>query len=164
MEAVMFSAPDTSHDQLAAVARPFRRVLVAWDASADAMAALRAAAAVVGDESGHVVALAIVPASPPMEGERDQGGAGPTRAERAERIFELVRESVAATSRARLSLHFAEGPQVARSICDYADEHGFDLLVLGRHGDGGLLHHRLGHVAEAAAKSSKIPVLLLGAQ
>ena len=162
----MFSAPDTSHDQLAAVARPFRRVLVAWDASADAMAALRAAAAVVGDESGHVVALAIVPASPHMEegreGEREHGG-GATRAERTERVFELVRESVAATSRARLSLQIAEGPQVARSICDYADEHGFDLLVLGRHGDGGLLHHRLGHVAEAAAKSSRIPVLLLGA-
>ena len=52
---------------------------------------------------------------------------------------------------------------MARSICDYADEHGFDLLVLGRHGDGGLLRHRLGHVAEAAAKSSRIPVLLLGA-
>jgi nucleotide-binding universal stress UspA family protein len=159
----MFSAPDTSHDPSAAVThRRFRRVLVAWDASADAMAALRAAAAVVGDESGHVVALAIVPAVPHLEGER--GVAGSTDADRAERAFELVRESLAATSRARLSLQIAEGPQVARSICDYADEHGFDLLVLGRHGDGGLLHHKLGHVAEAAAKSSKIPVLLLSAQ
>ncbi len=53
---------------------------------------------------------------------------------------------------------------MARSICDYADEHGFDLLVLGRNGDGGLLHHKLGHAAEAAAKSSRIPVLLLSAQ
>jgi nucleotide-binding universal stress UspA family protein len=161
----MFSAPDASHDQSAAVThRRFRRVLVAWDASADAMAALRAAAAVVGDESGHVVALAIVPARPHLEGERGVAGAGSAGAERAERIFELVRGSLAATSRARLSLQIAEGPQVARSICDYADEHGFDLLVLGRHGDGGLLHHRLGHVAEAAAKSSRIPVLLLSAQ
>jgi nucleotide-binding universal stress UspA family protein len=46
-------------------------------------------------------------------------------------------------------------------VCDYATEHGFDLLVLGRHGDGGLLHRRLGHVAEAAARAGKLPVLLL---
>jgi nucleotide-binding universal stress UspA family protein len=92
-----------------------------------------------------------------------KGGAGP-EAERAERIFELVRESVAATSRARLSLQIAEGRKVAPSICDYAAEQGFDLLVLGRHSDSSLLHHRLGHVAEAAARSSRIPVLLLGAQ
>jgi nucleotide-binding universal stress UspA family protein len=48
-----------------------------------------------------------------------------------------------------------------RAVCDYAAEHGFDLLVLGRHGDGGVLHHRLGHVAEAAARAGKLPVLLL---
>lgn len=71
----MFSAPDTSHDPLPAPSpRRFRRVLVAWDASADATAALRAAAAIVGDESGHVVALAILPAPFHLEQERDQGG------------------------------------------------------------------------------------------
>ena len=160
----MFSAPDTSRDQSAAVSRRFRRVLVAWDASADAIAALRAAAAVAGDESGHVVALAILPATTHLEQELDQGGSGLEGAERAEQVFELVRESVAATSRARLSLEIAEGRKVAPSICDYADEHGFDLLVLGRHSDSSLFHHKLGHVAEAAAKSSRIPVLLLGAQ
>jgi nucleotide-binding universal stress UspA family protein len=161
----MFSAPDTIHDQHAAVSpRRFRRVLVAWDASADAIAALRAAAAVVGDESGLVVALAILPVATHLEQERAQGGAELEGAERAERVFDLVRESVAATSRARLSLQITEGRKVAPSICDYADEHGFDLLVLGRHSDGGLFHHKLGHVAEAAAKSSRIPVLLLGAQ
>jgi nucleotide-binding universal stress UspA family protein len=160
----MFSAPDTSHDQSAALSRRFRRVLVAWDASPDAMAALRAAAAVVGDETGHVVALAILPAPPLREGERDQAGTGPAGAERAEKIFELVRESVAATSRARLSLQIAEGRHVARSICNYADKYGFDLLVLGRHGGEGLLPRKLGHVAEAAARSSRIPVLLLSAQ
>ena len=161
----MSAVPDTSHDQSAAVThRRFRRVLVAWDASADAMAALRAAAAVAGDESGHVVALAIVPSPPRLEGERGVAGTGSADADRAERVFELVRESLAATSRARLSLQIAEGPQVARSICDYADEHGFDLLVLGRHGAGGLLHRKLGRVAEATAKSSRIPVLLLSAQ
>jgi nucleotide-binding universal stress UspA family protein len=63
----------------------------------------------------------------------------------------------------RVNLHTARGRHVARSICDYATEHGFDLLVLGRHGDGGLLRPKLGHIAEAAARGSKIPVLLVSA-
>ena len=42
-------------------ARLFRRMLVGWDASRDAAAALRAAAAIAGDEQGQVVALAVLP-------------------------------------------------------------------------------------------------------
>jgi hypothetical protein len=38
------------------------------------------------------------------------------------------------------------------------------LLVLGRHGNGGVLHPRLGHVAETVAKKSGLPLLLLGGQ
>ena len=53
--------------------------------------------------------------------------------------------------------------QVGRAVCAYAAEHGFDLLVLGRHGDGGTLRSRLGRVAETAARDSQVPVLLLGA-
>jgi nucleotide-binding universal stress UspA family protein len=37
--------------------RPFRRLLVGWDTSRNAAVALRAAAAIAGDEQGHVVAL-----------------------------------------------------------------------------------------------------------
>ena len=48
-------------------------------------------------------------------------------------------------------------------VCAYAAEHGFDLLVLGRHGEGGAARMRLGRVAEKAAHASTVPVLLLGA-
>ncbi len=68
-----------------------------------------------------------------------------------------------ATEGVRMSLHIVEGDQVGRAVCAYAAEHGFDLLVLGRHGDGGALHPRLGWVAEAAARRSALPVLLLSA-
>jgi nucleotide-binding universal stress UspA family protein len=56
-----------------------------------------------------------------------------------------------------------EDRQAGRAVCAYAAEHGFDLLVLGRHGDGGALRPRLGRVAEAAARGSAVPVLLLSA-
>ena len=78
-----------------------------------------------------------------------------------ERLFNQVKDSVSAAVRARVSLQIVEDGDPARAVCDYAAEHGFDLLVLGRHGDGGVLHHRLGHVAEAAARAGKLPVLLL---
>lgn len=159
------ASADSSHGPSGAgIACPFRRVLVAWDASADAVTALRTAGAIVGDAAGHVVALMILPAQPHVEDERGEAGQAGRGMPRAEEVFERTRASVAATSHARLSLQVAEGRQVARLICDYASDHGFDLLVLGRHGDGGLLNHRLGHVAETAARTSKIPVLLLSAQ
>jgi nucleotide-binding universal stress UspA family protein len=71
---------------------------------------------------------------------------------------------VAPASGARLSLKIVEGAQVARVVCDYAAEHGFDLLVLGRHGEVGTLRRRPGRVAEAAAWGSAIQVLLLSAR
>jgi nucleotide-binding universal stress UspA family protein len=42
--------------------------------------------------------------------------------------------------------------------------HEFELLVLGRHGTGGLLRSRLqlGRVAETVTKKSGISLLLLG--
>ena len=62
-----------------------------------------------------------------------------------------------------MDLHFAESRHVAGSLCDFAAEHGFDLLVIGRHGDGGLTHPKLGRIAESAARSCSIPVLLVSA-
>ncbi len=63
-----------------------------------------------------------------------------------------------------MTLEFAESPDAARALCEYADAHVFELLVLGRHGNGGVLHHRLGHVADTVAKKSGLPLLLLGGQ
>jgi len=138
---------------------PFRRVLVAWDGSPDSVAALTAAAALVGGGAGHVVALTVLPERAHVEGSQ-----APGEADRLRQNFARARAALQATSRARIDLHTEAGRQVARSLCGYATEHGFDLLVLGRHGDGGLLHPRLGRVAEEAAKASEVPVLLVGAR
>jgi len=63
-----------------------------------------------------------------------------------------------------MDLHTAESRHIGDSICDYAAEHGFDLLVIGRHGEGGLIHPKLGHIAQSAARSCKIPVLLVSSR
>ncbi|HUY48568.1 MAG TPA: universal stress protein [Streptosporangiaceae bacterium] len=157
----MIPAANGSHDLAGAAGGPFRRVLVAWDGSPDSVAALRTAAAMVGDGPGHVVALAVLPEAPHVEAERGQAGEESAGLRWVQDGFERARASITATSRARIDLHTAEGRQVARSLCAYATEHGFDLLVLGRHGGGGMLHPRLGRVAETAARASAVPVLLV---
>ncbi len=160
----MIPAADDRGGQAGAPGGPFRRVVVAWDGSPDSVAALTAAAALVSEWSGHVVALTVLPERAHVEGSQSQPDAEPGAADRVRQDFARARAALQATSRARIDLHTAAGRQVARSLCGYATEHGFDLLVLGRHGDGGLLHPRLGRVAAEAAKASEVPVLLVGAR
>jgi nucleotide-binding universal stress UspA family protein len=139
----------------------FRRVLVGWDSSAHSAAALRTAVSMTGGQSPHVVALAVLDGRSHSEASEDRARDLAERRWHAERLFDEVRDSVPAEVRCRVSLQIIEDGDAARAICDYAAEHGFDLLVLGRHGDGGVLRRRLGHVAEAAAKTARLPVLLL---
>lgn len=140
----------------------FRRVLVGWDCSPDAAAALRAAASISGDGVAHVVALAVLDGAPRGECSEDRARDLAGRRQHTERLFQEVRDRVPPAARARVRLLIIEDGDPARAVCDYAAEHGFDLLVLGRHGDGGVLHRRLGHVAETAAKAGRIPLLLVG--
>lgn len=145
-------------------AGPFHRVLVGWDCSPSAAAALMAAAAVTDGQSGRVVALAVL--RPVHHGESDEDWAAETAALRhqAEVSFRTARDRLPTASQARMTLDFAESPDAARALCDYADEHAFGLIALGRHGTGGFLHPRLGHVAETVAKKSTLPLLLLGSR
>ena len=67
---------------------------------------------------------------------------------------------MADAQRARVTLQIAQSGDPARVVSEYADQRGFDLLVLGRHGTGGVLHPRLGNVAAEAARNSRLPLLL----
>jgi nucleotide-binding universal stress UspA family protein len=159
----VISAPESDSDRPKLPSSPFRQVLVGWDGSPDSVAALRTAAAIVGDGPGRVIALTVLPSPPHHEAELDQAGTNAASGHHAYQTFETTRSALVESTRTRISLHTEEGRHAARSLCDHAIEHGFDLLVLGRHGDGGILHPRLGHVAEAAARASRIPVLLVSA-
>ncbi|MGM0447680.1 MAG: universal stress protein [Methanobacteriota archaeon] len=46
-----------------------------------------------------------------------------------------------------------------RSIHDYVDEHGIDVVVMGTHGRKGLDRYLLGSVTERVVRTSVVPVL-----
>lgn len=138
----------------------FRRVLVGWDCSPGAASALRAAAAIADRDSGHVTALAVLRPAPHSESREQNAADLAERREHARTTFGQARDDLDAGSRSRVSLHFTEAANAARAICEYADEHGYEVVVIGRHGSGGLLHGKLGHVAQTAARDSRLTVLL----
>ncbi|HUJ06953.1 MAG TPA: universal stress protein [Streptosporangiaceae bacterium] len=144
-------------------AGPFRRLLVAFDGSADSAAALRTATAIVSDGQGHVVALAVLAGASHREARQDDHAQNSDEARRIGAAFDAIRAAITQSSPVRMDLHTVQARQVAEALSGYAAEHGFDLLVIGRHGGGTLIHPRLGHVAEAVARTCQVPVLLVSA-
>jgi len=49
----------------------------------------------------------------------------------------------------------------ARAICDYADNHGVDLIVLGSHGRGGMERWLIGSVAERVVRHAACNVYVV---
>lgn len=149
----------------------FRRILVGWDCSPGAAAALRAAAAVAvaadgaaDGEAAHVVALAVLKPAPHTEDAAEGAADFDGRRRFAEETFDKAAGTLGEVLRPRVSLELAASGDPARTVCEYGREHAFDLLVLGRHGTGGVLHPRLGHVAATVARKSALPVLLAPSQ
>jgi nucleotide-binding universal stress UspA family protein len=140
--------------------RPLRTILVGWDCSPGAAAAMRAAAALAAGRAVTMVALAVVPPLSRREEAEEAAADFDERRRFAQETFDKTMEGLPDVLRGQASLRFAEGDDAAGTVCEYAREHGFDLLVLGRHGSGGLLHPRLGHVAATAARKAALPVLL----
>jgi len=77
------------------------------------------------------------------------------------------RESLKALKIAKLAdigsvtLATAEHVSTAKAICDYADEHGVDMIVIGTHGRTGLSHVLMGSVAEKVVRHANCPILVV---
>ena len=62
-------------------------------------------------------------------------------------------ESVSAVS--------VENVSAPLAICDYAEKHGVDLIVIGTHGRTGVPRLLIGSVAEKVVRHSKCPVMVV---
>jgi nucleotide-binding universal stress UspA family protein len=81
-----------------------------------------------------------------------------TRSEHREHIMEIA-ESLEAKG-LEAEARDIRGPAV-ETILDQADDVGADLIVLGSHGHGALLHLLLGSVSEGVLKRATCPVLVV---
>lgn len=155
---------DPSADPVMA-AVPFRRVLVGFDGSPDAAEALRVATSIAGRDGGHVVALSVLRRTPRHEEDQVQDSETSALRKMAEACFDEFRRGQPTGDAVRTSVQvvFSDRESAGQVVSEYAVEHGFDMLVLGRHGDGARRRSRLGRVADIAAQACPVPVLLLSA-
>lgn len=144
---------------------PFRRVLVGFDGSPDAAEALGVAVTVAARDGGHVVALCVVPRALSADGGGQDSQSNGLR-EQAEALFgDLARVHRTDTPvRTSVAVVYSDRDSPGQIVTEYAEQHGFDILVLGRHGDGARSKARLGRVADRAAQACSVPVLLLSAR
>ncbi len=150
---------------LVRAAGPFRRVLAGFDGSPDSADAVRAAVAVAARDAGHVVVLSVVERAEHADGDAGQDDDGSDIRKLAESLVDALRREQAMAGAVRISLQVVatDRDSPARIVTEYAAEHGFDVLVLGRRGAGRRRKSRLGQVADCAVQDGSVPVLLLTA-
>lgn len=79
--------------------------------------------------------------------------------QKAERLFETA-TGIAEEHDATIATEQLTG-RTPRRIVEYAEEHGFDQLILGSRGRSGISRLLLGSVAEAVTRRSPVPVTIV---
>ncbi len=139
----------------------FHRILIAWDGSRPARRALDLAVDHARRYQAEVVAVSVAYSPGHAETEAD-------RVESVDAARAYLLETLAAVrdraDRVGVPLEHVvvEGDRPAESLLRYAHEHGFDLVVAGRHRRSRAGRVLLHGVAERLVSSSDIPVLVVG--
>jgi nucleotide-binding universal stress UspA family protein len=139
----------------------FTRVLVGWDGSHAATAGMRIACALTAFAGGHVTALSVVPAFGHIEADDDRARAIADAHRPLQAAYDETLASLSLHPEQRVTLRFLEDEHVGAALDHYAAEQLVDLLIVGLHGREGILHPKMGHIANHAVKSSSCPVLVI---
>jgi nucleotide-binding universal stress UspA family protein len=137
----------------------FRRILVGYDGSTEAQHALNVGSALAADCGGATRVLLVI--RPGAHAETDEERERALAAERTnlsqglsslhgqtQNSWEITTEAV-----------FADDP--AQAIAAYAEEHGFDLVVVGGHGREQSTHRGIGRSLEALLRHHPCPILVV---
>ena len=138
--------------------RAFRRILVGYDGSKEARDALRTAVALGEEVDGDVRVLLVVRLPAHVETPEELATAEATE---RENLSQGLQEILAPGHR-RLPdtrVVFADDP--ARAIAKHAEDHGFDLVVVGCHGREHTTHRGMGQSVEALVRQHPCPVLVV---
>lgn len=132
----------------------FDRILIAVDGSS---CSRRAAAYGLGVASAYDAAVDVVHAVEP--GTLEDEAVHRQRRERGEELLDAV-TGLAGGLDVDVETQLVEG-NVPASLVSHIDDHGADLVVLGRQGKGGLGERLLGSVAERVLRGTDVPVLVV---
>jgi nucleotide-binding universal stress UspA family protein len=139
----------------------FRRILVGFDGSHCAREALRCAAGLASSGGGEATALIVIPSSH-GETDDDRRRAFETEADALREMAEQDFRRLALADNVELTVEAVSGERPGETLARHMREHGYDVLVLGRHGRERLSHPGLGHVAHELAGKAAFPLLLVG--
>ena len=140
--------------------RVFRRILVGFDGSRCGREAIRTGIEAASAAQGEVTVLIVVSAS---HGETEEDRAAAFEAESATLQAAVEHElQVGIRGHTNSSVHVLAGDRPAEVLSSYAEERGFDLLVVGRHGRERAAHGGLGRTARELADKARCPLLLVG--
>ncbi len=138
----------------------FKRILVGFDGSASSVHALRVGLGMASQATGEATVLIVIPAA---HGETEQDRVASFDDDA--RQWQALAQQVLEDARGRdvtTSVHALSAGDPAKALAAYAQGHGYDLVVVGRHGRGRPLHGGIGRVARSLSESSPCPVLLVG--
>ena len=138
----------------------FRRILVGYDGSTEARHALQVAAALAVELQGTTHVLLVVrPGAHAGDAGGARAGAGGGTLQPVPRASApcAPRASPPGTSRPRPCMPTTP----ARAIASYAEERGFDLVVVGGHGREQVTRRGIGRSLEALLRHHPCPVLVV---
>ena len=139
----------------------FTRVLVGWDGSHSAATGLRVGCALTAFASGTVTALSVVPTFNHVESDVERESAVKDARQSLQVEYDRVVAAITLHPEQRVLLRFIEDTRVAEVLDSYAEQQMIDLLIVGLHGREGVLHPKMGHIANHVVKSSRCPVLVV---
>lgn len=137
----------------------FRRVLVGFDGSTDAQRALRVAIALAADLQGEAHVLLVVRPPAHAETPEERTRAAEAETENLSRGLAGVQNQTQHRSEVSTEVVYADDP--AHALAAYAEEHGFDLVVVGGHGREQMTHRGIGQSVEALLRHHPCPVLVV---
>jgi nucleotide-binding universal stress UspA family protein len=144
----------------------YKRILVAFDDSDVAERALREALMLAKDGQATVRVVHAVDVMFPATTDMVYVDLETYRQDRVQAGREVVGRAATIAAGSGVELETAvlevEGTRFSNAILEDAVSWSADLIVLGTHGRGALIHLLLGSVAERIVRHSPVPVLLVG--
>ena len=137
----------------------FRRILVGYDGSAEAQHALHVAIALAADLHGDAHVLLVV--RPLAHAETPEERERAARAEMANLSRGLAGAQNQGQHRREVSTEVVYADAPALAIASYAEEHGFDMVVVGSHGRDQMTHRGIGQSLESLLRHHPCPVLVV---